>query len=111
VVETGLPVGAAVEAVRIAALYQAAAQATEAYDREHVTPFLYRTPGRFRAEAPLAPRALRRPDVRLTVDTPAEFDAVRAALELAGAESDLAAPLQAIIGAADRLRETREALA
>ncbi len=103
VVERGLPVGAAVEAVRTAALFQAAAQSREAYDREHVTPYVYRHPGRFRAESPLAPAWLRRPDLRLTVDTPAELESVRELIEAAsGGESPPA--LAAVIAAADRLK-------
>jgi spore coat polysaccharide biosynthesis protein SpsF (cytidylyltransferase family) len=108
VVERGLPMGAAVEGVRTAALYQAAAQTTAPYDREHVTPFLYRTPARFAAVAPLAPRALRRPDLRLTVDTPEDLEAVRSILERAGEPGGFEAPLAAIIAAADSLAADRE---
>ena len=60
VVDYGLPLGAAVEAIRVTALVRAAAQATEAFDRGHVTPFIRRaTPSR--AICALAPSALRRP--------------------------------------------------
>jgi spore coat polysaccharide biosynthesis protein SpsF (cytidylyltransferase family) len=38
-----------------------------------VTPYLYRTPGRFLALTPAAPAALQRPDLRFTVDTPADL--------------------------------------
>jgi spore coat polysaccharide biosynthesis protein SpsF len=81
VVEAGLPVGAAVEAVRTAALFQAHAQARHAYDREHVTPYLYRNPARFVALAPPAPAGLCRPDLRLTVDTPGDLQFMRRVLE------------------------------
>lgn len=81
VVETGLPLGAAVEAVRTAALYQALAQSHDRYDREHVTPYLYRTPGRFLALTPPAPVALQRPDLRFTVDTPDDLVFMRRVLE------------------------------
>jgi spore coat polysaccharide biosynthesis protein SpsF len=100
VVEADLPVGAAVEAVRTAALYQALAQAREAYDREHVTPFLYRNPARFLAVRPPAPLALRRPDVRLTVDTPEDLVFMRRVLARAAPDGGLPA-LGAIIDAAD----------
>ncbi len=106
VVECGLPLGAAVEGIRTAALYEAAAATREPYDREHVTPYLYRTPGRFRAEKPLAPRALRRPDLRLTVDTPEDLVFVREVLELAGTGENGGASLAEIIAAADRVLET-----
>lgn len=110
-VEAGLPVGAAVEGVRTSALYQAAALARDAYDREHVTPLLYRDTDRFRAERPLAPRALRRPDLRLTVDTPADLAFVRQVLELAGGAHPAPVPLGAIIEAADRVGRPQEATA
>jgi spore coat polysaccharide biosynthesis protein SpsF len=102
VVEAGLPVGAAVEAIRTAALFQAHAQTRDPYDREHVTPYLYRTTGRFLAVRPEAPQELRRPDLRLTVDTPEDYDAMSRLLRVAAPGQDLA-PLSAIIRAADRL--------
>lgn len=111
VVETCLPVGAAVEAVRTAALYQAAAQARDAYDREHVTPFLYRNPSRFRALAVLPPPGLRRPDVRLTVDTREDLENVREAMTLSGDDRARPAPLADVIAAFDHLRRSREARA
>lgn len=103
VVERGLPVGAAVEAVRTAALFQAAAQSREAYDREHVTPYVYRHPGRFRAESPPAPAWLRRPDLRLTVDTAADLESVRELIEAASG-GEWPPSLAAVIAAADRLK-------
>ncbi len=103
VVEQGLPVGAAVEAVRTAALFQAVVQARDPYDREHVTPYLYRNPQRFRAIAPLAPEPLRRPDVRLTVDTAEDLAFLREVLGRAAPSGELA-PLSAIIRAADEVR-------
>jgi spore coat polysaccharide biosynthesis protein SpsF len=103
VVEQALPVGAAVEAVRTAALFQAMAQARDPYDREHVTPYLYRTPRRFRALTPLAPEPLRRPDLRLTVDTGEDLAFIRAVLGQAAPAGELA-PLSAIIRAADAIR-------
>jgi spore coat polysaccharide biosynthesis protein SpsF len=102
VVEDDLPIGAAVEAVRTAALYQALAQARDPYDREHVTPFLYRNPGRFVALRPQAPPAIRRPDVRLTVDTAEDLVFMRQVLEQAALAGD-PPPLSAVIAAADLL--------
>jgi spore coat polysaccharide biosynthesis protein SpsF len=100
VVEAGLPVGAAVEGARVAALYQAMAQSRDPYDHEHVTPYLYRTPGRFLAISPEAPGHIRRPDLRLTVDTPDDLGFMRTVL----GRVDALAPLEAIIEAADRVR-------
>jgi spore coat polysaccharide biosynthesis protein SpsF len=103
VVESGLPVGAAVEGVRMAALYQAVAQTRDAYDREHVTPYLYRTPSRFLAVAPMAPETVRRPDLRLTVDTAEDLAFMRRTLDGVRADGALA-PLSSIIRAADAAR-------
>ena len=44
----GWPLGIAAETCRMAALALAAREATDAADREHVMPFLYRQPDRFR---------------------------------------------------------------
>jgi spore coat polysaccharide biosynthesis protein SpsF (cytidylyltransferase family) len=100
VVEHGLPYGTAVEAISVEALCAAHAQATEAYDREHVTPFIRRDK-RCRALDAIAPGHLRRPDVRLTVDTAEDLDRVRRVLGTL--ESGNLTPLAAIIAAADRL--------
>ena len=67
--EDGLPYGAAVEGVRADALAQAAMLAGEPSDREHVTTFIRRRTDLFRVLEQVAPAAVRRPDVRLTVDT------------------------------------------
>lgn len=100
VVESGLPVGAAVEAVRTAALFQAIAQATDQYDREHVTPFLYRNPGRFLAVMPPCPGLLRRPDLRLTVDTAEDLAFMREVVT-AAEKTGRPASLAEIVSAAD----------
>jgi spore coat polysaccharide biosynthesis protein SpsF len=101
VVEHGLPYGAAVEAVRGAALLRAAALASDPYDREHVTPLL-RTSSDFLAVPLLAPGPLRRPGLRFTVDTEVDLSYMQALCASLGADS-FPAPLSAFIGAADRL--------
>lgn len=107
VVDYGLPLGGTVEAMTTAALVRAAALATEAYDREHVTPFVRRD-GRSRAIDALAPTALRRPDLRFTVDTADDLDYLRRIYHEAGpAESPW--PIDAFIAAADRLQARAEA--
>lgn len=67
--EHDLPYGAAVEAVTVEALAEAATLATGADDREHVTTYIKREAGRFRTVMVPAPVKLRRPDVRVTIDT------------------------------------------
>lgn len=69
------PVGLDVEVVSTDALREAAAEATDAAEREHVMPFIYRRPERYRLAA------LRTPALaatqRWTVDTPADLERVR----------------------------------
>ncbi len=102
VVDYGLPLGGTVEAIAVPALVRAAALATDAYDREHVTPFIRRD-ARSRAVNSLAPTALRRPDLRFTVDTADDLDYMRRVYQEAGVSTS-PAPLAVFIAAADRLR-------
>lgn len=72
------PLGLAVEAFTREALERSAREGHEPRHREHVTPYLYEAPGRFRT-------ALFHPDIdrsalRLTVDTPDDLALVRAVL-------------------------------
>ncbi len=64
------PKGLDVEVCRIEALDAAWFQASSAHDREHVTPFIYNRPNRFRIEAVTRDPPLR---FRWTVDTPEDF--------------------------------------
>lgn len=75
--EDGLPYGAAVEAVTREALIRAAHEAHHAEDREHVTIYVRRNTQDFRVVLTPAPTPLRRPDVRVTVDTAADLEHVR----------------------------------
>ena len=84
VYEQGLPYGAAVEAVTFQALAQAAREATEPDDREHVTTYVRRNSQLFRVVQLPAPAPLRRPDVRLTVDTTDDLAHVREIFERTG---------------------------
>jgi spore coat polysaccharide biosynthesis protein SpsF (cytidylyltransferase family) len=98
VVEHGLPYGAAVEAVSVAALRVADAEATEASDREHVTPFIKRE-RRFLSLDALAPAHVRCAELRLTVDTPEDLEFVRRVYAFS-APSGGPAPLRDLISAA-----------
>lgn len=73
------PVGLDVEVASMAALRQAAAEATDAYDREHVMPFLYRQPDRFRIARHTAPRNLS--GYRWTLDEASDYELIRRILE------------------------------
>jgi spore coat polysaccharide biosynthesis protein SpsF (cytidylyltransferase family)/spore coat polysaccharide biosynthesis predicted glycosyltransferase SpsG len=72
-----IPAGLCVEAFTRAALERAAAETGDPYDREHVTPYFYRRPGRFRVRRTPVPAELLRPDVRLTLDTEEDLQALR----------------------------------
>src|SRR4051794_22885283 len=76
VTERGLPVGMAVEAVSVDALRRSSGLIADRYDREHVTSFIRRD-RRFRAICTMAPGHLRRPGLRLTVDTLTDLTFVR----------------------------------
>ena len=102
VAERGLPYGAAVEAMTIGALRRADEIATMPSDREHVTPMMRRDAERFESLEVEAPRALRRPDLRLTVDTEEDLLRMRRVLGACVGASGVPS-LEAIIEAADRL--------
>lgn len=71
-----LPNGASVEVFTRAALARAHAETSEAYDREHVTPYLQRSGFR----TGVTPVAMNAPDYRLSVDTPEDFALVSAVI-------------------------------
>ncbi len=100
IVERGLPIGAAVEAVSARAILQADELATDPYDREHVTPYIRREE-RFRTMDGIAPGHVRAPKLRLTVDTAEDLDFVRRAFAVVDVADP--APLSAIIAAARTL--------
>lgn len=104
VTEDGLPYGSAVEAVTADALLRAAALATDVADREHVTLLVCRDP-RFTSLRTSAPDAVRRPDLRLTVDTAGDLAFVRRVFELAEADTTPPVPLTTLIAAAGRIAE------
>jgi len=70
------PKGLDVEVMRAEALRSAAAETADPYDREHVTPFLYRNPDRFRLAG--YAQDVDEGEVRWTVDRPDDLEFVRA---------------------------------
>lgn len=93
------PRGADVEVITVETLFLAGAEATEVYEREHVTPFVWRQPQRFRLHNVEAPEHLRRPDLRLTVDTEADYMLATAIYETLG-RPDFG--LEEVVGLLDR---------
>lgn len=69
----GPPLGTAVEVVRGSALVEAHGDNPDRYEREHVTPFLYRRPGRFRIVRRLIHSSFCYPDARVTLDTEEDY--------------------------------------
>lgn len=73
--EPRYPYGMAVEVFSAAALHEAHAQARQPAEREHVTPYLYWHPQRFRLRSVRSPVDLSAH--RWTVDTPEDYQLVR----------------------------------
>lgn len=69
------PDGLDLEIVRTETLLAAAAEATDADEREHVTPFIYRRPERFSLANVTCPFG-NLADVRAVVDTQADYDSL-----------------------------------
>jgi spore coat polysaccharide biosynthesis protein SpsF len=90
-----VPLGQAVEVFSTAALERAAKEAIEPHHREHVTPYFYQQPGRFRVRV-THPHGPDRSDARLTVDTPADLAVIRAVLEAVQAQPEPFAMLTAL---------------
>jgi|UPI000646C3D4 spore coat polysaccharide biosynthesis protein SpsF len=72
------PKGLDVEVMKAAALRRAASETADPYDREHVTPYLYRHPERFRLAAYAQATGEGEGEVRWTVDRPDDLVFVRA---------------------------------
>lgn len=104
--ETELPVGGATEAITAAALIRVDEEATEARHREHVTLYVKEHPRDFRMALLSPPDSLRRPDVRITVDTPGDFLFVEE-LILSVPESSRPVPLERYLESADLLQRQR----
>lgn len=80
------PLGFFAEWCRAGALSQAAREASDPADREHVTRYLYSHPERYSLRLVPAPAQLDRDDVRLTVDIEEDWDHAEAIYEALGPE-------------------------
>lgn len=107
--EKDLPYGSGVEIVSTDALRRIDRLASDPEDREHVTLYLKRNVEQFRAIERPAPADLRRPDLRLTIDTAEDLAFLRRVLEKVD-DGPHPAPLTAIIASADAvIRRVRAA--
>lgn len=75
--EKGVPFGAGAEVISFSALAKAHAEGKKPYEREHVTPFIIRHPNLFKIEVVDAPLPIRRPEIRITVDTAEDLELIR----------------------------------
>jgi spore coat polysaccharide biosynthesis protein SpsF len=75
-IERDLPYGAATEAITAKALEKVHAIALDPRHREHVTLYIWEHPDEFRVLRVFPPDSVRYPDIRVTVDTLADFQYV-----------------------------------
>ena len=73
----GPPIGTGVEILNTAALLKADAETTDSYDREHVSPYLYRHPEFFRINRISAPSEYCLPGSSVTIDTAEDYEYIR----------------------------------
>lgn len=90
------PIGMDTEVFSLAALKRADSDARRQHEREHVTPYLYQHPELFGLRNVEAPEWARFPELRLTLDEPADFEMLRALVELVPRDASLRDILQAI---------------
>jgi spore coat polysaccharide biosynthesis protein SpsF len=88
--ENNLPCGSATEALTASALEKTHFRAREPRHREHVTLYIKEHPEEFHIALLDPPAALRHPNIRLTVDTPEDFQFVDS---LIGEKAEDARPL------------------
>jgi len=85
----GIPLGTGVEILNARALKDASALTQANYDREHVTPFLYKNNTTFKIAEPLAPKPHYRPDLKVTVDTPEDYKKVSHIFDVCGKNANI----------------------
>lgn len=69
---TRIPVGTGVEILKAQALEDAHREAADAFEREHVAPFIYRRPQRYKIRTPVA-RVEYQDSTRITLDTKEDY--------------------------------------
>ncbi|WP_037571237.1 cytidylyltransferase domain-containing protein [Spirochaeta cellobiosiphila] len=73
----GLPIGTGVEVVKASALKRAWTESTQPYHREHVMPYLYENPDKFRIHKPLVDVRYRLWNSSVTMDTQEDYDYIK----------------------------------
>lgn len=81
------PRGTDTEVFTFSALESAYNEAAESREREHVTPYLINNPHRFSQANLEAQGRLRRPDLRITIDTEEDYMLIQAIYQFLGARS------------------------
>ena len=69
----GMPLGAGVEIVKAEKLIEAESLTSDRYDREHVTPYLYKNSAKYLLNHLKAPEEICYPEGRITMDTYADY--------------------------------------
>jgi spore coat polysaccharide biosynthesis protein SpsF len=72
----GMPKGMGVEIIEVDALFEAERLSTDPFEREHVAPYLYRRPERFRIDQPMAPGDYLWEKGNVSVDTREDYERV-----------------------------------
>ncbi len=75
---SGPPLGTGVEVTEAGAILTAVREAVDPYEREHVSPFIYRRPERFKVLRPRAPEEVCLPSASVTLDTPEDYAKLQA---------------------------------
>ena len=75
--KSGFPRGLDAEIFSFEVLEKTHREARQDYEREHVTPYIYEHPEIFKIQSVKATGKLKRPDLRLTVDTEEDFKLIK----------------------------------
>ncbi len=105
-IEGELPIGAATEAITESALRRSDQEAGSPSHREHVTLYVKENPELFRIACLTPPDVLRRPDLRLTVDTPEDFMFIEELIQ-GIAETTRPIPMEKYLPLAEAIARTR----
>lgn len=80
----GMPLGTGVEILRVSALQQAAAESDKPFDHEHVAPYLYNNPNKFKINRPSIKHRYGFESLKISVDTQADLNLAQRILSEVG---------------------------